>query len=188
MTKHSIKSFNPAATAQLDARMWQAYYSHNFMQLILLLVRLMHTQFGFSWAQSVRAAYYSGRAAAVFRKHSTAESYDRPLKDLEVFFAYVDKHAVESFDSTQVAERELHWWLVHRRPKQYPESLEDALSAAMASLYQLPARKFSNYANYRAKAMHLRDTAIWEAKAEPDWHEIEELLRQAYSSLKLAIQ
>jgi hypothetical protein len=188
MKTHSIKLFDPTATAHLDMLMWQAYYRHDFKRLTILLVRLMHTQFGFNWPQSVRAAYYSGRAASSFRKNAAIKNYTQPLKDLEAFFAYVEQHSIESFDHRQVAEFELEWWLVHRYPKQHTQSLEEALARAMASLYVLSPDNLKAYATYRASAMHVRDIATWKTRTEPNWTEIEILLKKSYVALKKAIE
>lgn len=188
MHTHSLRDFNPAATARLDTMMWRAYYQHKFGKMVFLLIKLMHTQFGLNWLQSIKAAYYSGRAATAFRKNAPTKEYSKPLADLEVFFEYIHQHAVEDFDSKQVASLELEWWLVHRHPKEYTQTLEDALAAAMAALYNIPAASLQKYALYRAKAMHTRDVATHKLKAEPDWIMIEDLLNKSYAHLSSVVR
>lgn len=187
MKKHSLKDFNPAETARLDTKMWQAYYQHRFGKLVLLLVRLMHTQFGLSWIQSIKAAYYSGHAASDFRRNSKSKDYAGSLANLEIFYKYIRKHSLEDFNAQKVAELELEWWLVHRYPKQHRQSLEAALAHTMATLYTIKSDALKNYAEYRAKAMHIRDTATWQTKTEPDWVEIEKQLLKSYQELKKAV-
>lgn len=187
MKKHSLKEFNPSQTARLDTRMWQAYYQHRFGKLVFLLVRLMHTQFGLGWLQSIKAAYYSGRAASNFRKNSKTRDYADSLVNLEVFYKYIRKHSLEDFNAQNVAELEFKWWLVHRYPTQYNQSLEAALAYTMAALYNMKSAPLKNYAKYRAKAMHVRDIATWQTKTEPDWTEIENQLLKSYEELKKAI-
>lgn len=187
MKKHSLKDFSPIETAHLDMAIWQAYYQHRFGKMVLLLVKLMRTQFGLNWVQSVKAGYYSGRAAAAFRKNTRTKDYTKSLEDLEAFYVYIHKHSLENFEAKQMAKLELKWWLVHRYPKQHSQSLEEALAQAMATLYNIKPQPLIGYAKFRAQAMHIRDIATWQNKTEPDWQKIENLLLKSYEELKKAV-
>ena len=126
-------------------------------------------------------------AAAAFRKNTRTKDYTKSLKDLEAFYVYIHKHSLENFEAKQMAKLELEWWLVHRYPKQYSQSLEEALAQAMATLYNIKPQPLIGYAKFRAQAMHIRDIATWQTKTEPDWQKIENLLLKSYEELKKAV-
>lgn len=180
MAKQSLKSFDAVKVARLDAAMWQAYYSHKFIKLFFLLVELFQEQFKVNFLVSVKMAYYSGKAATVFRKN---EDIIKAGRYLVAFFDVIKEHAIEDFDSKQAAKTELEWWLVHRYPQKYRQSLVEALSLAMSALYSLPAQTFNSYGSERSAAMHLRDSA----SAEPGWTAIQAHLEKSYVALKEAI-
>lgn len=164
--------------------MWQAYYRHRFLKLIFLLFEVMHVHYQLNWLRSVRAAYYSGRAAIAFRKNS---DYDAALGYLQRYYAYINRFNSEPFDAQKAATLDFEWWLIHRYPKRYAKSLEEGLAAAVAAQYNMKPTNFTKYASYRAQAMHVRDIAAWQTKTEPDWQKIETLLIQSYTALKKAI-
>ena len=184
MSKPSLRDFDPQHTGRLDMLIWQAYYNHRFGRMVVLLIQAVHSQFGLNWVQSTKAAYYSGRAATAFRKNAKTKDYTQTIADLETFYTYIRKHSSEDFDPLQMAQLEINWWLVHRYPKQYTQTLEEALAVSMATLYRIDVNLLGDYAKNRAAAGHIRDVATWQTKTEPDWDEIERLLIQAYKSLK----
>lgn len=176
----SLKDFKPKRLAALETKMWRAYYGHNFGQLIILLVRLFKEQFGVNLIVALQLGYHSGKAAAIFRKSGDQA---RTLQELQAYFQLLNKHAGNSFDSNIAAQQELEWWLIHRYPKKYKQTLAKSLAAAMATIYNLPAESLQEHADYRAKAMGLRDKATHVDKTEPNWIEIEGLLIKSYQAL-----
>lgn len=187
MPKSSLRGFDPYDVAKSDTLMWRAYYDHKFLRLTILLVKIIHSQFKLNWLRSIRAAFYSGRAAADFRRNRSSQDYSRVIEDLKIYYEYIEKHAVESFDPQKVAELEMKWWLVHRYPKRYKQSLEHALADAASALHDVPAKDLKYYARYHVEAMHIRDTATWQTKTEPDWEKIEGLLTKSFVALKKAV-
>jgi hypothetical protein len=184
MSKHDITRFDPKAVAHLDAQMWQAYYAHKFIKLFFVLLKMFRVQFGVSRFTALRLAYFSGRAAKIFRK---SEDKSAILKYLIKYYSLMDKHALQDINARECAETELYWWLVHRYPKKYDKSLALAVSEAMAAYYAVTPESLTLYGKHRADAMKIRDTATHIDKIEPDWQKIDDLLVSSYASLYDAV-
>jgi len=185
--KKGLKHFNPDKVAQLDLNMWQAYYSHNFFRLFILLLQLNHEFFGLNYLATLRAAYYSATAAIDFKLHRGRENSERIIKNLSKFLKIVSNKSLEKFDYKKAAELELAWWLIDRYPNKYETSREVALAAAMAAVYGVQTSALTDYANYRAQAMVLNDKAE-AAGHETDWSQVGILLKKSFNSLHQSVQ
>jgi hypothetical protein len=62
----SMRQFNPTRLADLEVRMWQAYYAKERVRLFSLLVTLLREQYHYSWAMAATEGYHLARAAATF--------------------------------------------------------------------------------------------------------------------------
>lgn len=184
MSKHDITQFDPEAVAHLDAQMWRAYYSHKFIKLFFILLRMFRKQFGVGRFTALRLAYFSGRAAKIFRK---TEDKQAIINYLTKYYALMDKHAIQDIKADECAKKELYWWMVHRHPKKYDKTLALAVSEAMAAYYSVTPESLELYGKYRADAMKIRDTATHIDKIEPDWQKIDDLLVDSYTSLYDAV-
>ncbi|MCE9548862.1 hypothetical protein K8Q98_00455 [Candidatus Nomurabacteria bacterium] len=185
--KKDLRKFNPEKIAELDLNMWQAYYSHNFFKLFLLLLRLNHEFFGLDYFHTLQAAYYSASAAINFRRNKEKENSEIIIEKLTKSFKIISDNNIEKFDYGKAAELEFGWWMIHRYPKAYQTSLKEGLAQAMAKTYNTDSLKLKEYADYRAQAMILRDKAKITGK-ETDWDEIAYLLRKSFNSLHLNVQ
>jgi hypothetical protein len=63
-----LSAFSPATLASLEQEAWEAYYYRQWPRLFWLMLQVMRTQFGLSWAQSVYGAYLNTRAQLVFAR------------------------------------------------------------------------------------------------------------------------
>lgn len=180
---HSLRDFDPAAVAAIETQMWQAYYSHQFARLFRLLLGLFRQQFGTKAITNLRLAFYSAKAAMVFRKSGNKP---KTAKNLEKFYQILQRHSTESFDPKLAAKSELNWWKIHRYPKS--GTLYKALAGNMSVLYDIAEEQLIEYGKQRAQAMNLRDTAEHKQKSEPDWPAIKENLTKSYTSLKNAVK
>lgn len=149
----------------------------------MLLLRLFKEQFGVNIYYSLKLAYFSGRAAIVFRK---TENVRRTIKWLTSYYKLVDKIAIESFSPRKAAELEFRWWLLHRHPSKR-EKIEIAVAKSMAILYDVKPNVVTAFAEHRVAAMRLRDTATHHDRIEPDWSKIETELIISYTELKNAV-
>lgn len=184
MSKGSIKAFNPERVASLDTQMLQAYYSHKFFKMFRLLIRLFREQMGTGYLADLRLAYYSARAAMVFRRTGNLEQTEALLTK---FYALVDKHSIESVDAKKTAKAELNYWLVHRYPKRYKQSLAQAVSEAKAVFYNVSPESLKEYGQHYVAATSIRDKATHVDHVEPDWQAMQKHFEQAYISLYEAV-
>lgn len=184
MKKIDIRQFDYQKVATFDSEMWRAYYNHQFFKLFLLLVKLLKSQFGFSWFTTIKLAYYSAWAAAYYRirKHKGVNN-DRIVKNLTSFYALIAKRCTVEFDYKKAAELELAWWDIHRSSYENNDALEQSLADGAAAIYNIPATKLAEYAHFRAEAMIL-PRHNGDNQAEPiDWPKITELLVIAWGAL-----
>src|ERR1700758_5028511 len=78
---HSIRTFDPDRTADLETDMWKAYYAKQNVRLFGLLVEMLHEQNHYSWSKAAIDGFYLARAAATFG--NAKDHYEVVLPDLE---------------------------------------------------------------------------------------------------------
>ena len=62
----TLRQFDPGRMADLELRMWQAYYSKENVRLFGLLVTMLREQYHYSWLTAATEGYHLARAAATF--------------------------------------------------------------------------------------------------------------------------
>jgi hypothetical protein len=178
----TLRRFDPDRMADLELRMWQAYYAKERMRLLALLVTMLHEQNHYSWATATREGFHLARAAATFGDART--NYEVVLPDLENAYGIAKNWLHAGFDPGAVARAELAWWVARRVPgEDSPEHVGDLMANAYALLYEAPRSQVARAALLRAQAAALRD-----AEAErPDWKAVDQLLRESYRDLQRAL-
>jgi hypothetical protein len=178
----SMRQFDPARLADLEVRMWKAYYAKQRAQLFALLVMTLREQYRYSWATATREAFHLARAAATFG--DLKGGYDVVLPDLEAAYSTTRSWMGAGFDPRAVAQAELAWWIARRVPGQNsPEQIGALIAREYALLYETSADTVAHAALLRAEAAALRDA---EAN-HPDWDAIGQMLLQSYRSLLAAL-
>jgi hypothetical protein len=178
----SMRQFNPERLANLETRMWQAYYQKENIRLFSLLVVMLREQYHYSWAVALREAFHLARAAATFG--NARSNYEQVLPDLEAAYVEVRDWGGVRFDPRAVARAELAWWVARRVPgENAPDHVGTLIADEYALLYDVPKPAVESAGVLRAQAGALRDA---EASA-PDWAAIEKLLVQSYSDLHQAL-
>jgi hypothetical protein len=174
----SMRVFNPDRLADLEVRMWQAYYAKERARLFGLLVTMLHEQYRYSWATATIEAFHLARAAATFG--DLRGGYEVVLPDLEAAYSTAKSWLRAGFDPRAVARAELAWWIARRIPGQNsPEQIGSLIADEYALLYETDRRGVLNAARLRAEAAAMRD-----AEAQhPDWDTIGALLQQSYRDL-----
>jgi len=174
----SMRQFEPARLADLEVRMWQAYYAKERARLFALLVTMLHEQYRYSWAMATKEAFHLARAAATFG--DLRGGYDVVLPDLEAAYATAKSWLGAGFDPREVARAELAWWIARRVPGQNsPEQIGALIADEYALLYETRRESVANAARLRAEAAALRD----DQAQHPDWDTIGRLLQQSYRDL-----
>lgn len=177
-----MRRFDPDRLADLEVRMWQAYYAKEKMRLFALLVTMLHEQYRYSWATATREGFHLARAAATFG--DLKSNYDSVLPDLEVAYAEAKSWLHAGFDPHAVARAELAWWVARRIPgRNSPEQVGALMADEYALLYETTRDRVANAALLRAEAGALRDAQA----AQPDWDTIRRLLEQSYRDLLVSL-
>jgi hypothetical protein len=179
----TLKQFEPARLADLELRMWQAYYAKENVRLFALLVTMMREQYHYSWATATREAFHLARAAATFG--NARSNYEEVLPDLEAGYTIARDWLDARFDPRAVARAELAWWVARRIPGQNsPEHVGDLIADSYALLYETSADPVRRSGRLRAQAAALRDAQA----SAPDWGTIGQLLNDSYVDLKGALE
>jgi hypothetical protein len=174
----SIREFDPPRLANLEVRMWQAYYDKKRATLFALLVTMLHEQYRYSWAKAATEGYHLARAASRFG--DLRSNYESVLPDLEAAYGAARSWLDAGFDPQAVAHAELMWWVARRIPgANAPDQVGELMADEYALLYEAPRELVTRAALLRAEAGALRDASA----AQPDWIEIERLLRESYVEL-----
>ena len=180
--KRDFKKFDPVLVGHLDAAMWRSYYEKRSVKLFLQLGELIRSQFHAPVVRSYLMAYYSGKAAFVFKKGTNREEYLKALPYLIRYFKALQNISDTSFDYETLAKTELEWWIIRREPEKYnTEDWKILLGSAAETMYHIPANRFGTYADQRVRAMVMRDNKGTHI-AEKDWAEIDGLCVEAWRS------
>jgi hypothetical protein len=178
----SPRLFDPDRMANLETRMWQAYYQKQRVRLFALLVTQLREQYRYPWLKAVRAGYHLARAAATFG--DMRSDYERVLPDLECSFTIARMWTGARFQPAEVARAELAWWVARRVPRENdPENVGRLIARSYALLYEVPQARVEEAALLRARAAALRDRG----GAHADWAAVSDLLRRSYRSLKAGL-
>jgi hypothetical protein len=178
----SMRQFQPARLADLEVRMWQAYYAKERVRLFTLLTTMLREQYRYSWATASIEAFHLARAAATFAE--LKGNYEVVLPDLEAAYGKARSWTDAEFDPSRVARAELAWWVARRVPgENSPEHVGRLIADEYGLLYETSPESVATAALLRAKAAAMRD----EQAASPDWPAIARLLRASYDELFLAL-
>jgi len=178
----SMREFNPTRLADLELRMWKAYYAKERARLFGLLVTMLREQYRYSWATATREAFHLARAASTFG--DLKGDYEQVLPDLEAGYATAKSWLDAGFDPRAVAQAELAWWVARRIPGQNSaDQVGHLIAQEYALLYETSAERMAPAALLRATAAKMRD----EQAAQPDWDRIGRLLEQSYRELHAAL-
>jgi hypothetical protein len=178
----SMREFNPPRLADLEVRMWQAYYAKQRTRLFALLVTTLREQYHYSWATATLEGFHLARAAATFG--DLRGGYDVVLPDLEAAYAKAKSWTHAEFDPRAVARAELAWWVARRVPGQNSaEQIGGLIADEYALLYETTRARVAGASLLRAQAAALRDAQA----GQPDWDRIGRLLLQSYSELRSAL-
>ena len=178
----SMREFNPGRLADLEVKMWQAYYAKQRARLFGLLVTTLREQYHYSWATATLEGFHLARAAATFG--DLRGGYDVVLPDLEAAYARARSWTHAEFDPKAVARAELAWWVARRVPGQNSaEQIGSLIADEYALLYETRRGRVETAAVLRAQAAALRDAQA----AQPDWDRIGRLLLQSYTDLRSAL-
>jgi hypothetical protein len=181
--QRSMREFNADRVADLELRMWQAYYAKENLRLFALLVRSLREQYGYSWATATVEGFHLARAAATFG--NLKEGYDVVLPDLEAAYKTLKTWHGAGYDPGAVARAELAWWVARRIPGQNsPTQVGRLIAEEYAMQYEVPREQVDRAGLLRAEAAALRDSQA----ASPDWATIGGMLTESYRDLRRGLE
>jgi hypothetical protein len=182
-------SFDPERLADLELRMWKAYYAHRRARLFALLVVAHREQAGVGWPRALAAAFWFALAALRFAR--STDGYER--FEAPIVRGYRALRLPAGIDALEVARRELRWWVVRREMGlDSRDEAGAAICALYAALFDVPEVAVAEAARLRGQAAEVRDRgAAAEPAAAPHegvyWPEVARLLRASYRSLHGAL-
>jgi hypothetical protein len=190
MQRGSLPAFNPRNTGLYEARLWQAYYDHNWPLALMLLYRLMRSQFGLAGTQALQATCWGVLAAMTWvpAHHDRA----RVGRLITRFYRVVRAATGADFDPEAAGAAELHYWAVHRElagQRGRPELLA-ALVGVTTTVCGLGQEQVLPSARARAHACELVDaiTAGKQAPTPHAWAAIAASLRRSHQLLGEALR
>ena len=182
--KKNFRDFDPVAVGHLDQKMWRSYYEKKPIVLFYQLASLMRKHFHAPFVRSYLMAYYSARAAFIFKEGTNRQEYKNALPDLNRYFSALNKLSEIPFSINEMSELELEWWIIRRERDLHPPSEWSEILAKEASLmYSVPAENFKPYADKRVEAMLLRDEKGVSISAM-DWATIDHMCVDAWKLMK----
>ena len=106
--------FDPNRVARLETESWQAYYDRRWPAMARVLVAAHREQFGLSPAGALLATISASRAAIAFAPLEGSD-VDAARRHLLAYYRRVRAALGTAADAATLAERELDYWVVHRR-------------------------------------------------------------------------
>jgi hypothetical protein len=167
-----VRSFDPVRIADLEYRMWVAYYLRRWTHLAAAFVRLFRLGFGADTARIARGAFLMLRAVRLWAPFPDNDP-DGARAQLRQLYALVRVRFGAPADPARAASLEIDWWRAHRA-RQYapdPAAAGDELVEAVTRLYcylfgETEAR-VRPAAAHRVAAMDLSDQWVREG-CQPD--------------------
>jgi hypothetical protein len=182
--------FDPDRLADLETRMWMAYYRREPARLYGYLLQGLHEQAGASWPRAIAASLFLTKAAAQFA--GSTGDYDRFAPDIARGYRLLRLPA--DVDADEVARRELRWWVVRREiGLAAGTAAGEAITRLYAELYAVPESTVAEAARLRGEAAEVRDRGASDDPEGPTgrgaayWPRVARLLRESYRSLAEAL-
>jgi hypothetical protein len=190
LQRGSLTAFNPRNAGLYEARIWRAYYDHNWPLALLLLYRLLRSQFGLTRTQALRAASWGILAAIAWVPENHVRA--RVGRLITRFYRVVRAATGADFDPEAAGAAELRYWAVHRElsgQRGRPE-LVAALAGISTAVCGLGYEQALPSALARAQACELVD-AITAGQQDPTphaWAAIAASLRRSHQLLGEALR
>src|SRR5512147_102960 len=153
-----MRKFDPKKIAYYEKENYVAYYQRDWLKLLRVSIGLVKETFGLNWLQGAYGAYLIARAEIAF---APFPKNDLPTarKYIRRFYQFIHDTHGEDFNLDDATQKELNWWIVHRKLFGNPENQElvDALADIYAIAYGVDRSRVMNAAHHRALGMLYSD-------------------------------
>lgn len=177
---------NPDRVAYFEAAGWRAYYDHNWLKLLRLIISLCQEQFHIPFPMSLLAAYYVARASIAWVPLDHDEKKVQAF--YERFYRLARRYSGLEFDPAEVGRLELEYNDIHRRLSGKPDKTQfiQTMTRLHSAAFGLPLQKARESAELRVLANNTVDLITSHTSADPeaDWTKLEDYLRQCYRSIE----
>jgi hypothetical protein len=177
---------HPARVAYFEANGWRAYYEHNWLKVLRLIVALCQEQFHIPFPQSLLAGYYTTRASVAWAP--VDHNVQDVLTYLRKFYRIAQRYSRLDFDVERVATLELQYFVVHRdlSGKEDKTALIQTMADLHSAIFGITPAQALPSAELRVLAMNIVDLITSKTSLDPasDWAKLEEYLRQCYTSIE----
>ena len=189
-----LRSFDPVRIADLEYRMWVAYYLRRWTHLLGALAGLLRMGFGTDVARILRGAWLMLRAAQLWAPFPDNDP-DGARAHMHELYALVRLRFGEPADPALAANLEIDWWRAHRKRQYAPDPAEtgdelvDSVTRLYCYLFGETEALVRPAAVHRVRAMDLSDQWVREG-CRPDSPLLSlerAALVRAYSALLAAV-
>ena len=163
----ALRSFDPFRVADLEYRMWVAYYRRRWTRVLVASVRLLWLGFGRDWLLILQAAWLLLRAIQLWSP-LPGNDPDGAQACMQELYALVKFRFGEPADPAVAAALEVEWWRVHRERQYSPPTAEtwnrlvEAVTSVYCYLFGETEAAVRPAAVHRARAMDLSDQWVRE--------------------------
>jgi len=161
------RSFDPFRIADLEYRMWVAYYRRRWTQVLAAMARLLQLGFGTDWARAAQGAWLMLRAAQLWAPFPDNDP-DGARACMRELYELVRLRYGEPADPARAAILEIDWWRAHRvrqyapDPAETGEELVESVTRLYCYLYGETEAAIRPAAVHRVRAMDLSDQWVRE--------------------------
>jgi len=161
------RSFDPYRIADLEYRMWVAYYQRRWTRVLTGLVRLLQLGFGTDWARALRGAWLMLRATQLWAPFPDNDP-DGARACMRELYELIRLRYGEPADPARAAVLEIDWWRLHRERQYAPDPADtgDELIQSVIRLYSylygVTEASVRPAAVHRVRAMDLSDQWVRE--------------------------
>jgi len=133
---NGLRFFDPFRLADLEHRMWMAYYRRRWRKLLVASVRLLWLGFGTDLARILQGAWLVLRAVRLWAPFPDNDP-DGAQARMHEFYGLVRLRFGRPADPARAASLEIDWWRAHRRRQHAPCPAEtgDELVESVTRLY-----------------------------------------------------
>jgi hypothetical protein len=162
-----LRSFDPFLIADLEYRMWVAYYLRRWTHLLGAFVRLLRLGFGTDFARVVQGAWLMLRAVQLWAPFPDNDPEGAQARMHELY-ALVRLRFGAPADPARAASLEIDWWRAHRKrqhaadPAETGDELVESVTRLYCYLFGQTEEAVRPAAVHRVQAMDLSDQWVRE--------------------------